>query len=188
MQTYFTSDLHISHKNIPKYREQVTSAEHNTELMLHKMSLLGKRDVLWVLGDFIFDSPDYNYVVSQIKSMPFQLRIVMGNHDSKLLYHSFQSAIQLPLISYKNMWLSHCPIHPQELRNRTGCIHGHLHQSRVLKIPRDIDTLTANVKYQFTPGTYQSIEDPQYFNVNIDVNNYEFVPIEHIKQHFKDNT
>lgn len=59
--------------------------------------------------------------------------------------------IQLPLFSYKNTWISHCPIHPQELRNRDGNIHGHLHNSIV--------------------------PDLRYFNVNLDVNGYDFVPL-----------
>ena len=158
MQTYFTSDLHLLHKNIPKYRSIINSAQENDEFMLHKLSLLGKRDLLWVLGDFIFDSPDYNKIVSQIKSMPFQLKLVMGNHDSRQLYRSFTEQIQLPLISYKNKWISHCPVHPDEMRFRDGNIHGHLHS-----------------------GT---LNDERYFNVNIDVNNFEFVPLELINQHF----
>lgn len=160
MQTYYTGDLHFGHKNIHKYRPIVESSAHNTEFMLHKLSLLGKRDILWVLGDFIFDHNDYRYVTTSIKQMPFRLNIVMGNHDSRLLYHDFQSSIQLPLLSHKNRWISHCPIHPDELRGRDGNIHGHLHHG--------------------------SLPDPRYYNVNIDVSNYEFVPIETINAYYKD--
>jgi len=159
MQSLFTSDLHLLHKNIHKYRSIINSSAENDELMLYKLSKLTKRDTLWVIGDFIFDSPNYNKIVSQIKSMPFQLKLVMGNHDSKLLYKSFASEVQLPLISYKNKWISHCPVHPDEMRFRDGNIHGHLHS-----------------------GT---LNDERYFNVNIDVNNFEFVPLEIINQHFK---
>lgn len=160
MQSYFTSDLHLGHKAIPKYRDCISSSAENTELMLEKLSTLTKRDMLWILGDFLFDHPDYDSIVSKIQSMPFQLKLVMGNHDSLNLYRDFASSIQLPLFSYKNRWVSHCPIHPQELRGRLGNIHGHLHSEHIHN-------------------------DPRYFNVNIDVNDYNFVPVEHINSHFQ---
>ena len=72
----------------------------------------------------------------------------MGNHDSKLLYNETCIEMQLPFYSYKNMWLNHCPIHPEELRGRDGCVHGHMH--------------------------LESLPDKRYFNVNLDVNNYQF--------------
>ena len=67
--------------------------------------------------------------------------------------------IQLPLFSYKGIWLSHCPIHPLELRGREGNAHGHLH--------------------------LEKLNDKRYFNVNIDVNNYEFVTFDKIKESLK---
>ena len=69
--------------------------------------------------------------------------------------------------SYKSLWLSHAPIHPQEMRNRAGNVHGHLHEERVL-----LDSETGET-------------DPEYFNVNLDVNNYQFVSLDTIKAHFK---
>ena len=175
MQSFFTSDLHLGHKVISKYRPIVTSCDHNTEFMLHKLSLLTKRDLLWVLGDFIFDHPHYESVVSSIQKMPFKLKLVMGNHDSLRLYRDFTSSIQLPLFSHKNCWVSHCPIHPSELRNRDGNVHGHLHHGHVKRAHYNIES-DCNDLY---------LPDPRYFNVNIDVNDYEFVPYETIQSHFK---
>lgn len=160
MQTLFTSDLHIGHKNIHKYRKEVDTYQQNTEFMMQKLSELNKRTTLWVLGDFLFNSPDYYKLVQQIKSMPFQLKLVMGNHDSRKLYSDFADQVQLPLISYKSKWISHCPIHTDEMRFRKGNIHGHLHE--------------------------RSLPDKRYLNVNIDVNNYDFISLEQINEHFKD--
>jgi len=44
----------------------------------------------------------------------------MGNHDSLKLYkiNNPKIEMQLPLFTYKDFWLSHCPIHPQKMRTR----------------------------------------------------------------------
>ena len=54
------------------------------------------------------------------------------------------------------MWISHAPIHPKELRDKFLNVHGHLHQ--------------------------HSLNDPHYFNVNIDANDYEFVELDALKE------
>ena len=151
----FSSDWHLGHKVIvPKYRKFDSQEEHDN-LFLDKMSKLNKRDILFILGDFIFDSDKYDYYMTQVNKMSCRIKLVMGNHDSLKLYKEQKLEIQLPLFSYKNNWISHCPIHPKELRNRDMNIHGHLHG--------DI------------------IEDPRYFNVSPENNNFEFVDFDYIK-------
>jgi len=158
---YFTSDWHLGHKVIvPKYRNFQSQEEHDN-LLLDKMSKLKKRDVLFILGDFIFDSEKYDYYIEQISKMSCRIKLVMGNHDSMKLYKETRLPnleIQLPLFTYKNKWISHCPIHPQEIRNRDGNIHGHLHNA----------TLT----------------DFRYFEVGLDQNNFDFVSWEQIQDYF----
>jgi len=156
---YFTSDLHISHKGIIKFRDRFKTAEEHDEYMFSKIEALSKRDILMVLGDFIFDSEDYDKVIERLSKVECRIKLVMGNHDSRELYKEDCVEMQLPLYSYKNMWISHCPIHPQEMRGRIGNCHGHLH--------------------------LEKLDDPRYFNVNIDVNDYEFVKLDTIKEHFK---
>lgn len=118
------------------------------------MSKLNKRTILFILGDFLFDGSHFEAYLHRIAKFPCTIKLVMGNHDSMQLYTQTIApniSIQLPLFSCKNTWISHCPIHPQELRNRDGNIHGHLHNSIV--------------------------PDLRYFNVNLDVNGYDFVPL-----------
>ena len=157
----FSSDLHLGHNNIHKYRcDRFVSQEEHDTYILDKIASLNKRDTLKILGDFIFDSPKYKFYIEQLHKMSCRIQIIMGNHDSLLLYKESKFEIQLPLYSYKNMWISHCPIHPNELRGRIGNIHGHMHK--------------------------ESLDDPQYFNVNLDVQNYEFVPLDLIRDTYRD--
>ena len=136
--------------------------EHD-DYMINKILALGKRDILYIIGDFIFDGPNYEEYINRINQAQCRIKLVLGNHDSKKLYDErvkeSKIEIQLPLFSYKSMWVSHCPIHPKEMRGRDGQIHGHLHS--------------------------KTMESLDYFNVNIDVNDYEFVKLETIKKYFE---
>lgn len=150
----FSSDFHLGHRVIvPKYRNFASQEEHDNRIF-DMIAKLNKRDVLFILGDFIFDSEKYDYYIEQMNKMSCRIKLIMGNHDSLKLYKEPRFEIQLPLFSYKNNWISHCPIHPDEIRNRNKNIHGHLHGS--------------------------IIDDPRYFNVNLDNNNFEFVEFEKI--------
>ncbi len=155
---YFTSDLHLGHMEIYKYRDVFLNAEEHDEYVFKKIEALGKRDILFVLGDFLFDGSHYEAYIERLRKVKCRIKLVMGNHDSMKLYKEDFIEIQLPLFSYKNTWLTHCPIHPQEIRDRAGCIHGHLHK--------------------------EVLDDKRYFNVNLDVNDYEFVTHQRIKDYY----
>lgn len=157
MKVLFTSDLHLGHRSIHKYRKQFESADQHDQHILSRLSSLDKRTILYILGDFLFDGPNLEQYLTLISTMPCTIRVVPGNHDSKLLYTQTIAPnihIELPLFSYKSAWVSHCPIHPHEMRNRIGNIHGHLH--------------------------HEILPDPKYFNVNLDVNDFQFVPLDTI--------
>lgn len=161
MKVYFTSDLHLGHKNISKYRPRFKTAEEHDEYIFSLLEALDKRSMLFILGDFLFDGPHYDAYTERLKKLNCRIKYVAGNHDSlKLLKEDFLE-IKEPLARYKGFWLSHCPIHPQEMRERKGNIHGHLHSD--------------------------SIDDPRYFNVNIEDNAYQFVPLDSIKEHYENN-
>lgn len=162
---YFTSDVHLGHKAILKYRDYNSIEEHDNHFF-DLCSKLKKRDILYVLGDFIFDN-NYEYYIKNLAKMSCRFKVVLGNHDSLKLYKEdrFNLELQLPLFSYKGNWITHAPIHSQELRGR-NCIHGHLHGTFV-RMDR------------FIPAP-----DTRYFNVNLDNNNQEFVLYEEIQEYF----
>ena len=158
MSVMLSSDFHFGHKSILKYRPQFKTIEQHDNAILTEMSKLTKRDVLYVLGDFLFDCDNFEWYLTQISKMPLRIKLVLGNHDSRELYSqkiAQNIEIQLPLFSYKNYWISHCPIHPQEIRGRIKNIHGHLH--------------------------YAVLEDDMYFDVGLDKNDFKFVDFEYIK-------
>lgn len=128
-----TSDLHLGHKNIHKFRKGFSSADEHHETIFELLaSNIQKRDSLILLGDIAFD----HYWLNKIKSIKCEKKLLIcGNHDTEngikmrdlvCVYDDVMA-----LHSRRNYWFSHCPIHPQEFRGKTGNIHGHLHSKEI---------------------------------------------------------
>lgn len=156
-----TSDLHLGHKNIHKYRTRFSTAcEHHNFVFENLATNVGKRDTLYILGDCAFDK----FWLEKIKNIKCQhKKLICGNHDSehhtmKELCDAFDSVEAL--MSKRNVWFSHCPIHPQEMRGRLLNIHGHLHNQIV-------------EKPVFEYGKLFVKPDLHYFNVCVEHTNYK---------------
>ena len=163
-KVYISSDFHLGHKNIAKYRSVFKSAADHDAYIFNLLSKLTKHDKLIVLGDFLFHGDHMDDYLNKLSKVPAHIELVLGNHDCLTLPYRLPAnmSMRLPLSMYKSFWLSHCPIHPHELRDRLGCIHGHLHN--------------------------ETLNDPHYFNANLDVNDYQLVDFAVIKSYFKDLT
>ena len=129
-----TSDLHLGHTNIHKYREGFASAEEHHEIIWDKLAtFVTKRDTIIFLGDIAFTQE----WLSRIANLKVRKKVLLlGNHDTERdgikIQHIAEAYDEVHgLLSYRNHWLSHCPIHPQELRGRRGNVHGHLHGNMV---------------------------------------------------------
>jgi calcineurin-like phosphoesterase family protein len=136
---WFTSDLHFGHKNIHKFRLEVNSPEENEQrILLDWTSKVTKRDDVYVLGDAAFTMDS----VQLFSALPGRKFLIRGNHDEldTQVYLKYFSAVY-GLKRYKEFWLSHAPIHPNELRGKIN-LHGHVH--------------------------YASIPDDRYFNASVE--------------------
>lgn len=165
---YFSSDFHLGHKAILKYRPQFSTIEDHDNAIFSQLEKLTKRDQLFILGDFLFDCPEFEDYLARLSKLQAKFKLIMGNHDSLKLYSQTIAQnlmLHLPLVNYKNFWLSHCPIHEQELRGRLGNIHGHLHGAYV-------EDQSGSINYN-------------YFNVNLDNNDFKLVELDTIKNYFK---
>lgn len=154
-------DLHLGHRNIIKYRPQFkTATEHDETIVDNIKHTVNKRDNLYILGDAAFT----HEALKLISNIHCRKILIMGNHDQmgtmKIadlvnVYDAIHS-----LISYRNYWLSHAPIHSDELRSRLGNIHGHTHT--------------------------HNINDSRYLNLSADQINFTPVTFSHIQQIFED--
>lgn len=146
---WFCSDLHLGHKNIQKFRTPlVDSMEMNTQRILNDWNThVTKRDIVFVLGDFCFNEELYNTL-----DLPGQTKyLIRGNHDrfTTKTYLNFFNEVE-GIVKYKGMWLSHAPVHPDELRGKPN-IHGHVHYGTIRKPFNPIYDVTQEY-------------DPRYFN------------------------
>lgn len=146
---WFCSDLHLGHKNIQRFRTEVLSEEDNRKTIYDDWeALVGKNDDVWVLGDWCFD---LDHVVEFSRLPARRKYLVRGNHDEfdMRVYSSVFDGV-FGLVNYKEFWLSHAPIHPDELRGKRN-LHGHVHYSSVMK--------------KFNPVyDVKQEEDTRYFN------------------------
>lgn len=158
---YLMSDLHLGHKAICKYRTQFTSAEeHDNYIKEQYHSVVTKRDTVFFLGDVAFTKVALEEVATWRAE---QKILVVGNHCLDKLH--MKDLVQgydkiYSLYKYKEFWLSHCPIHPEELRGKKN-IHGHTH--------------------------YHNIDDKRYFNVSMENINYRPINIEEIRKRMKED-
>ena len=130
----FIADLHLGHANMAKRRGFSTVEEHDEHIITKWNNVVHKRDVTYILGD-----------VTMEKSAPYPLldrlngikHIVLGNHDrrqdTKKLFDYAESVGAM--INYKGVFLTHCPIHSDELNyGIVKNIHGHIHDKVVMKM------------------------------------------------------
>lgn len=153
---WFIGDIHAGHKNICKFRTQFTSEEEHYEFVkenYHKV--VNKRDTVYMLGDMCFS----HEALKEIKAWHGRKILICGNHDLERgitmqdLCNAYDAVYSL--FKYKDFWLSHCPLHPNELRGKKN-IHGHVH--------------------------FQSIPDSRYFNASLENINYTPINVEEIRK------
>ena len=130
---YLTADLHLGHNNICKYRNQFASPEEHDAIIFDNLaSAVTKRDTVFFLGDIAFDLES----LDKIKSINVKSKVlILGNHDLERgvkMHHLIDTYDKIfSLHSRRNVWFSHCAIHPDEIRDRLGNIHGHSHNRAI---------------------------------------------------------
>ena len=158
---FFISDLHLQHRGILKFgqRHFATLEEHDAAIIDGINSVIHPRDTLYILGDVSFDLIGLTQL-AQLKTR--NLILIRGNHDllPDIEYHRYFKSIFGALKKYGH-WLTHIPIHPQELDHGlkpAWNIHGHIHDPK--------QKLTG-----------------RYYNVGVDYIGTQPVSLDHIKAH-----
>jgi len=129
----FISDPHFGHLNMAKKRGFPDTYCHDENIIAQWNMIVNKKDTTWILGDITMEKNDYA-ILDRLNGYK---RVILGNHDQGkhtkyLLNHvnSIHGLTKLKSKEYDNIWLSHCPVHPQELEYRVKLnIHGHVHEN-----------------------------------------------------------
>lgn len=130
---WFCSDLHLGHDNILRWRTEFSSADEHNSFMVDSINdAISKRDTLYILGDSAINHKGLD-LLREIKPC-FKKVLVLGNHDIErgLKISDFFTVFDSihALLPFKEFWLSHPPIHPNELRGRIN-LHGHVHSATI---------------------------------------------------------
>jgi len=114
-----------------------------------------------LLGDLFFTEDSLNYFDQYVKHIG-QVNVVMGNHCTN--NSERQRAVRYianrcnkigALFNYKGFWLSHAPIHPDELRGKLN-IHGHMHD-KIVDDSRYFSVCLEQIEYK--PISFKEIKD-----------------------------
>lgn len=150
---FFISDTHFGHNNICAHRNCFETVEQHDEFIFNNiMDTITKRDTLWILGDVCFTMETFTRRVVPIVEKAAVTRVCLGNHDNeRISAPSVADYVRIGvdiygITKYKNAWISHAPIHPEELRNKIN-IHGHVHGSNI-QDDRYFNVSCENVKYK----------------------------------------
>lgn len=153
-KVFFTSDQHFGHRNILKYRPEFSSVKEHDETIIQNWNkvVTKKKYIVWVLGDFMIHNKKYD-MDSILYSLNGTIKIIPGNHCHMKYYP--QSMVWNGLYKKYSYWLSHSPIHPQELRGHKN-ICGHCH-NKPIKDNRYISVCQENINY--TPISLEAIRE-----------------------------
>lgn len=107
---WFTSDQHFNHQNIIAYckRPYRTLREMNEVIIDRHNSVVGKKDMVWHLGDF-----SWSEAASFLSKLNGKHNLCLGNHDHKHIkkweFDLFDRVEQACIVKYehKSLWLSH---------------------------------------------------------------------------------
>ena len=163
-QVFLISDLHLGHRTVlgfaDNYRAKAlgvdTIEQHDEKICDLWNQTVKKRDLVIVLGDL-------GWTFNLLKDLPGRKKVLLGNHDkfnaSKYL-EVFEDIIGP--VKYKRHWLSHFPIHADELFGKK-VLHGHTHSQGIN------DSRYINLCIEMTLGypiSYQDIVAGKYYSWN----------------------
>lgn len=137
---FFTSDLHVKHKNIVKFTNRgkdTTQENHENWLRRVWNAQVSHGDLVYHLGDFSFNN-DIDYLSNYINSLNGQKIFIKGNHDNR---DTFDTLVELGVIAawydYKEIQMKdqkykavlfHFPIGSWHKQSKGSIhLHGHSH-------------------------------------------------------------
>lgn len=134
---WFTSDTHLGHYGIERFREFTSSYEDNAKQFFDSYErCVKKRDTVFFLGDVVFTTKSnpslQGEYLERLRQLPGDKILIRGNHDVDIPTATLLGVFKEVhgIIKYKKYWLTHAPIHPQELRGKVN-LHGHCHYATV---------------------------------------------------------
>lgn len=156
---FVIGDLHIGHQGIIKLRKNIlpgwiVDTYDYAEFIIENWNRsVTKRDRVIIFGDFLFHK-NYGHYVDRLEGYKI---LIGGNHDC-IHVRDYVNEVH-GAMKRKGIWLSHVPIHPDELFGKPNA-HGHSH--------------------------YKNIPDPRYLNLCPENVGWDMLEWDFIVNHFKE--
>lgn len=162
----FISDYHFGHLNMAKRRGFKDEFEMNEYIVDKHNSIVNKKDTTYILGDITMEKDKWYFYLDQMNGYK---KVILGNHDKpqhvpELLKYvnNVSGMLRFKSKEFGSMFLTHCPIHQDELNYRVKYnIHGHVHENSLTRIVWDHLNKSDKV-----------ILDERYINVSCEVIDY----------------
>lgn len=137
---YFTSDLHLGHKNIIEYEDRPwkTVEDMSIGLIRNWNNIVIAKDDVYILGDFAFQN---SYMTCEkinevLKALNGKKHLIIGNHDTYINKQNFNPRYFEEITPYKEIKedgkfivLCHYPIESWNGKQYGSIhLHGHTHQ------------------------------------------------------------
>lgn len=161
----FIGCLHFGHDNLVRdLRGFKNSWEHDDFLIKQWNSVVNKKDLTYILGDITMETSEHYYKLDLLNG---RKKVILGNHDRGQDIPELLKYVETVegMLHYKGYWVTHAPIHPQELTFVKGNIHAHIHNMTIPYTEVDVD-------YWDKKGTIKSKSGLLYHNVDAGVINY----------------
>ena len=173
MSAFVTSDIHIDHAKILSFitpdgaplRPYSCLEEMQQDLEERWNKKVHKRDTVYCLGDIAFS----NTGLRMMDRFNGRKILIAGNHDrlDAKLYLQYFADVRGAYFR-DGLIFTHVPVHPSCLSGHyRGNVHGHLHW------------------YEIHDG--EGVQDKRFFNACLERNDFSPVPLECIKDFFKDS-
>lgn len=78
-KVWYTSDIHFGHKKVSEIRGFSDTISHDEAIAREWERVVGKNDVVYVLGDIALGN--YRYALDVFKTLPGRKHLISGNHD-----------------------------------------------------------------------------------------------------------
>ena len=138
MKRFIIADTHFGHENIIKYESRpfVNAEEMNNRLIELWNSVVGKDDLVYVLGDFTL-SRKMNVIKNLVSLLNGKKILIMGNHDTRkpkdYVEAGFEVATRKPMMVEPGVLLMHEPFDDPSLIVRNYIyFFGHVHANKTL--------------------------------------------------------
>jgi calcineurin-like phosphoesterase family protein len=173
MSAFVTSDLHLGHTKIlslvnpdGSFVRPFSSIEEMHETLIERFNeIVHPKDRLYILGDVVIPRS----ALKLLDKFNGKKVLILGNHDIYRAKDYLRYFDDVRGAFYREgLVFTHIPVHPANLVGRyIGNVHGHLHGHEV-------------------KGD-NGAADRRYFNACLERNDFSPVPLECIKDFFKDS-